>query len=114
MRKSTLSHTTVILLQVTRFAKLNKPPLSFKPSLSIKPPLKSTWKNKPPGGLNRGFTVAGNSLNFIVTAAIAVKFKQWSIINAAYWLVELRYSLLVAKSAPFLAAKKDLNLALSS
>ena len=94
-----------------RFAKLNKPPLSFKPSLSIKPPLKSTWKNKPPGGLNRGFTVA---LNFIVTAAIAVKSKQWSIINAAFWLVELRYSLLVAKSAPFLAAKKDLNLALSS
>ena len=43
-RKSTLSHTTVFLLQVMRFAKLNKSPLSFKPPpppLSIKPPLKS-------------------------------------------------------------------------
>ena len=38
MRKSTLSHTTVFLQQVMRFAKLNKPPLS------IKPPLKSAWK----------------------------------------------------------------------
>ena len=52
MRKSTLSHTTVFLLQVMRFAKLNKPPLSFKP-----PPSKVLEKNKPPGGLNRGFTV---------------------------------------------------------
>ena len=40
-RKSTLSHITVFLLQVMRFAKLNKPPISIK----------------PPGGLNRGFTV---------------------------------------------------------
>ena len=39
MRKSTLSHTKVFLLQVMRFAKLNKPPLSFKPSLSIKRPV---------------------------------------------------------------------------
>ena len=38
MRKSTLSHTTVFLQQVMRFAKLNKPPLSIKPPL-------------PPGGL---------------------------------------------------------------
>ena len=51
-RKSTLSHTTVFLLQVMRFAKLNKPPLSFK-----SPPSKVLEKNKPPGGLNRGFTV---------------------------------------------------------
>ena len=58
MRKSTLSHTTVFLLQVMRFAKLNKPPLSFKPPLSVKPlPSKVLEKNKPPGGLNRGFTV---------------------------------------------------------
>ena len=52
MRKSTLSHTTVFLLQVMRFAKLNKPP----PSL-LSPPSKVLEKNKPPGGLNRGFTV---------------------------------------------------------
>ena len=32
-RKSTLAHTTVFLLQVMRFAKLNKPPLSFNPPL---------------------------------------------------------------------------------
>ena len=32
-RKSTLAHTTVFLLQVMRFAKLNKPPLSIKPPL---------------------------------------------------------------------------------
>ena len=30
MRKSTLSHTTVFLLQMMRFAKLDKPPLSIK------------------------------------------------------------------------------------
>ena len=55
MRKSTLSHTTVFLQQVMRFAKLNKPPLSFKP------PLKSAWKKiSPPWGLNRGFTVHWN------------------------------------------------------
>ena len=44
-RKSTLSHTTVLLLQVMRFAKLNKPPLS------IKPPLKKCLKKyaPPPG-----------------------------------------------------------------
>ena len=30
-RKPTLSHTTVFLLQVMRFARLNKLPLSFKP-----------------------------------------------------------------------------------
>ena len=62
-RKSTLSHATVFLLQVMHFAKLNKPPLSFKPPLSIKPPpppSKVLEKNKPPGGLNRGFTVNGN------------------------------------------------------
>ena len=34
-----------------RFAKLNKPPLSFKSPLSIKPPSKVREKNKPPGGL---------------------------------------------------------------
>ena len=51
-RKSTLPHTTVFLLQVMRFAKLNNPP-----PLSIKPPSKVLEKNKPPGGLNRGFTV---------------------------------------------------------
>ena len=62
-----------------RFAKLNKPPFSFKP-----PSQKYLKKNKPPGGLNRGLTVAENSLNFIVTAAIAVKSKKWSIINAAF------------------------------
>ena len=58
MRKSTLSHTTVFLLQVMRFAKLNKPPLSFKPPLSIKPPppSKVLEKNK----LNRGFMVHWN------------------------------------------------------
>ena len=42
------------MLPLTRFAKLNKPPLSFKPP----PPLsKVLEKNKPPGVLNRGFTV---------------------------------------------------------
>ena len=46
MRKSILSHTTVFLLQVMRFAKLNKHPLS------IKHPSKAIEKNKPPGGLN--------------------------------------------------------------
>ena len=39
--KATLSHTTVFLLQVMHFAKLNK----------------------PPGGLNRGFTVLLNDGN---------------------------------------------------
>ena len=39
-----MSVTTVFLLQVMRFAKLNKSPLSFKPSLYIKPPVKSAWK----------------------------------------------------------------------
>ena len=39
----------VFLLLVMRFAKSNKPP----------PPLsKVLGKNKPPGGLNRGFTVS--------------------------------------------------------
>ena len=33
-----------------RFAKLNKPPLSFKPLLSIKLPPKVLEKNKPPPG----------------------------------------------------------------
>ena len=49
--KSTLSPTTVFLLPVMRFAKLNKPP---------PPPhsQKCLEKNKPPGGLNRGFTVS--------------------------------------------------------
>ena len=37
--------------------KLNKPPLSNKPSVSIKPPSNGLEINKPPGGLNRGFTV---------------------------------------------------------
>ena len=61
MRKSTLSHTTVFLLQVMRFAKLNKPPLSFKPPLSIKPPPQKCLKKiSPPRGLNRGFTVHWN------------------------------------------------------
>ena len=40
-----------------RFAKLKKPPLS------IKPLLKSAWKNKPPGGVNRGFMVYKNFTN---------------------------------------------------
>ena len=42
-----------------RFAKLNKPPLSFKPPSLLSPPSKVLEKNKPPpgGGLNRGFTV---------------------------------------------------------
>ena len=52
MRKSTLSHTTVFLQQVMRFAKLNKPPLSIKPP----PPSKVLEKNK----LNRGFMVHWN------------------------------------------------------
>ena len=43
----------VFLLQVMCFAKLNKPPLSFKPP----PPSKVLEKKKPPWGLNRGFTV---------------------------------------------------------
>ena len=38
MRKSTLSHTTVFLLQVMCFAKLNKPPLSQKCLKKISPP----------------------------------------------------------------------------
>ena len=48
--KSTLSLTMVFLLLVMRFAKSNKPP----------PPhsQKCLEKNKPPGGLNRGFTVS--------------------------------------------------------
>ena len=49
-----MSVTTVFLLQVMRFAKLNKPPLSFKPSLSIKPPpppQKYLKKISPPGDL---------------------------------------------------------------
>ena len=46
-----MSVTTVFLLPVMRFAKLNKSPLSFKPSLYIKPPSKVLEKNKPPGGL---------------------------------------------------------------
>ena len=51
-RKSTLSVTTVFLLQVMRFAKLNKPPPSFKPSLSIKPPPQKYLKKiSPPGDL---------------------------------------------------------------
>ena len=61
MRKSTLSHTTVFLLQVMCFAKLNKPPLSFKPPLSIKPPAQKCLKKiSPPWGLNRGFMVHWN------------------------------------------------------
>ena len=49
IRKSTLSLTTVFLLPVMRFAKLNK--------LAS---LEKKKKNKrPPGGLNRGFMVAG-------------------------------------------------------
>ena len=42
------------LLQVMRFAKLNKPPISFKPPLSIKPPpppQQCLKKISPPGGL---------------------------------------------------------------
>ena len=39
-RKSTLSHTTVFLLQVMRFAKLNNPP----------PPSKMLETKSPPGG----------------------------------------------------------------
>ena len=45
-RKSTLAHTTVFLLQVMRFAELNKPPLSFKP-----PPQNCLKKISPLGGL---------------------------------------------------------------
>ena len=56
MHKSTLSGT-VFLLQVMCFAKLNKPLLSFKPPSLLSPPSKVLEKNKPPGGLNRGFTV---------------------------------------------------------
>ena len=47
--KSTLSLTTVFLLPVMRFAKLNKPPHQSQKCLE---------KNKSPGGLNRGFTVS--------------------------------------------------------
>ena len=34
-----------------------KPPLSFKPPSLLSPPSIVLEKNKPPGGLNRGFTV---------------------------------------------------------
>ena len=60
-RKSTLSHTTVFLLQEMRFAKLNKPA----------PPSKVLGKNQPPpprGGLNRGFTV----LTSVILLAVCV------------------------------------------
>ena len=48
---STPSLTTVFLIPVMRFAKLNKRPVSIKPPPL---PLKSALKNKSPGGLNRG------------------------------------------------------------
>ena len=53
MRKSSLSHTKVFLLQVMRFAKLNKTPPLFKapPPPLLSPPSKVLEKNKPPGGL---------------------------------------------------------------
>ena len=51
MRQSTLSYTTVFLLQVMQFAKSNK-----APSL-LSSPSKVLGKNKLPGVLNRGFTV---------------------------------------------------------
>ena len=51
MRQSTLSYTTVFLLQVMQFAKSNKPPSI------LSSPSKVLGKNKLPGVLNRGFTV---------------------------------------------------------
>ena len=50
-RKSTLSFTTVFLLPVIRFAKLNKRPPS-------PPKKKLVEKYKAPGGLNRVFMVS--------------------------------------------------------
>ena len=50
IRKSTLSLTTVFLLPVMRFAKLNKLASLEK---------KNNNNKRPPGGLNRGFMVAG-------------------------------------------------------
>ena len=47
--KSTLSLTMVFLLLVMRFAKSHKSPPHSQKCLE---------KNKPPGGLNRGFTVS--------------------------------------------------------
>ena len=60
MRKSTLSHTTVFLLQVMRFAKLNKRPFLLSPPSLLSPPPQKCLKKYPSpggGGLNRGFTV---------------------------------------------------------
>ena len=50
-RKSTLSHTTAFLLQVMRFAKLNKHPFLLSPPSLLSPPLsKVLEKISPPGG----------------------------------------------------------------
>ena len=51
-----------------RFAKLNKPP-----SL-LSPPSKALEKNKPPGGLNRGFTVfQGRNLILLLSIQSGVR-----------------------------------------
>ena len=42
---------------IKNFQKIYLAPLSYKPSLSNKPPSRVLDINKPPGGLNREFTV---------------------------------------------------------
>ena len=49
--KSTLSDTTVFLLKVMCFAKLNKPPSLLSPPSLLNPPQKCLKKISPPGGL---------------------------------------------------------------
>ena len=50
---------------IKNFQKVYLAPLPYKPSLSNKPPSRVLEINKPPGGLNREFTVIHPSTNQI-------------------------------------------------
>ena len=80
MRKSTLSHTTVFLLQVMRLAKLNKPP-----------PSKVLGKNKPSGGLNRGFKVI-IWVRLIIGFKIRQNFGQFQFVGYLPRLIDILYT----------------------
>ena len=61
------------MLQVMRFAKLNKLPSLLSPPPP--PPSKMLEKNKPPGWLNRGFTVI--LAVFDITTTVAPLTHRW-------------------------------------
>ena len=74
------------------FSKLNKPPFSNKPQVSIKPPVKWAWNKSAPRRLNGGFTVIHSSLRYN-TYISHVCNRKYSYLMSHKWRVIKSWSI---------------------